>query len=196
VTPSEAAQVLAKAAAFDRRTVGEIDARAWAEVLGHVSLDDALAAVTRHYAGSREWIMPSDVREQVRQIHNDRSPGGGGLAAIAASAAPAVPLRDRSADVQRLVAQVVEALPTTETERSHTRAVARARREHGRPERLPARPKTKPAKDWPPPQTPDVATLATRYLLDRHDPDAVADRLCISRKWCRRTAQRFIEGAA
>jgi len=59
--PSDAAVLLAKISAFDRRTIGEADAEAWAEALGDVSLPDALDAVTVHYRAQNRWIMPADV---------------------------------------------------------------------------------------------------------------------------------------
>lgn len=62
MTPAEAATVLAVAAAFDNRTVGDADAQAWAAVLSDISPDEAVAAVARHYRDSRDWLMPVDVR--------------------------------------------------------------------------------------------------------------------------------------
>lgn len=69
MNPSQAAELLGYCAAFDNRTVGTVDARAWAAALHDVPLDaDALAAVARFYGtppdkpGERLWIKPYDVR--------------------------------------------------------------------------------------------------------------------------------------
>lgn len=70
--PSEAAAVLARAALYDRRTVGEIEAQAWAQALGDHALDDALTAVDQHYGESDKWIMPVHVNERARIIARAR----------------------------------------------------------------------------------------------------------------------------
>ncbi|WP_327047270.1 hypothetical protein OG320_05095 [Microbispora sp. NBC_01189] len=72
MNPSEAAVLLGIAAAFDRRTVGEVDARAWAEALADVALDDARAAVVEHYRESARWLMPADVRTRVKAMRRAR----------------------------------------------------------------------------------------------------------------------------
>lgn len=62
-----AAAVLAKAAIFDQRKLGsEEEARlkvaAWAEALHpDTTHDDAVCAVSEHYASTRDWLMPADV---------------------------------------------------------------------------------------------------------------------------------------
>lgn len=62
MTPAQAATVLALAAAYDNRTVGEANAYAWAQAIDdRVSLDDAKQIVVEHYAHTREWIMPADI---------------------------------------------------------------------------------------------------------------------------------------
>ncbi|AVH58407.1 MULTISPECIES: zinc finger domain-containing protein [Streptomyces] len=73
MTPAEAAELLTLAAAFDRRTVGEADARAWAAALNSTPLDDdARAAVARHYAETDKWLTPAHVRQQRAKIRADR----------------------------------------------------------------------------------------------------------------------------
>ncbi|WP_213452870.1 hypothetical protein [Rhizomonospora bruguierae] len=69
---AEAAAVLAKAAAFDRRTVGDADILAWHEILADVAVDDALAAVAAHYRDTRDWLMPSDVIRLARKVRAER----------------------------------------------------------------------------------------------------------------------------
>jgi len=73
VTPADAAELLTLAAAFDRRTVGEADARAWAAALNAMPLDDdAREAVARHYADTDRWLTPAHVRQQRAKIRAER----------------------------------------------------------------------------------------------------------------------------
>lgn len=201
MTPQEVARVLAKAAAFDRRTVGEGDVLAWLEAIGDLDAADCLAAVTRHYRETNDWLAPSHLRAQVAEIDRDRRrQAARARAALARQqeerlALDRGPVRDRSADVTELVRQVVAALPVTPSDTIHERAKARARREKGRPDKrqqpVKACRTAARAKDHPPPQSDDIAALATRYLLDGHEPQAVADRLGVSRRWCRNALAQF-----
>ncbi|MFI8200061.1 hypothetical protein ACIF6K_26655 [Streptomyces sp. NPDC085942] len=73
MTPADAAELLTLAAAFDRRTVGEADARAWAAALNSMPLDDdARAAVARHYAETADWLTPAHVRKHRTKIRAER----------------------------------------------------------------------------------------------------------------------------
>lgn len=79
MTPSQAAKLLGHAAAFDRRTVGEAEARAWAAALEDVPADaDTFAAVARFYGTpprdgeGRKWLEPHHVRTIRRQIRGER----------------------------------------------------------------------------------------------------------------------------
>jgi len=72
VNAQEVSDVLAKAAAYDQRTVGTADILAWLEVIGDLDVHDALLAVARHYSSETARIMPAHIREQVRAIHNER----------------------------------------------------------------------------------------------------------------------------
>lgn len=79
MTPSEAAQLLGHCAAFDNRTVGTSDARAWAAALHDMPLDDdTLAAVARFYGtpadkpSDRLWIQPHNVRAHRAAIRRER----------------------------------------------------------------------------------------------------------------------------
>lgn len=72
MTPEDVIDVLAKAAAFDQRTVGQADILAWHEILHRLERSDALEAVTRHYAESRERLMPADVVRLARMAKLDR----------------------------------------------------------------------------------------------------------------------------
>ncbi|MFE4328702.1 hypothetical protein ACFRQM_04385 [Streptomyces sp. NPDC056831] len=73
MTPADAAELLTLAAAFDRRTVGEADARAWAAALNSMPLDDdARAAIARHYAETSDWLTPAHVRKHRAKIRSER----------------------------------------------------------------------------------------------------------------------------
>lgn len=129
MTAEQIGDILAKAAAFDQRIVGEADIFAWMEAIGDLSYVDALAAVTRHYRESADRLMASHVREQVRAIRNDR-------AAQRHSDALALPSRFepdqiRDARVRAGVAQLAHqlSLPAADADDPRQRAIARARRE-------------------------------------------------------------------
>lgn len=75
----DAAELLGYCAAFDNRTVGKVDATAWAASLHDVPYDDdATAAVARFYgtaperAGERLWIQPHHVRAGRLAIRKER----------------------------------------------------------------------------------------------------------------------------
>ncbi|MDT0608797.1 zinc finger domain-containing protein [Streptomyces lancefieldiae] len=79
MTPSEAAQLLGHCAAFDNRTVGKVDARAWSAALHDVPFDeDAVAAVAAFYGtppkdpSQKLWIQPHNVRTLRTKIRNAR----------------------------------------------------------------------------------------------------------------------------
>lgn len=72
MNPAEIAAVLTKAAAYDRRTIGRADVAAWHEALQDIDLQDALAAVTRHYRASTEWLMPGHIRDAVAELRRGR----------------------------------------------------------------------------------------------------------------------------
>ena len=69
----ETAEVLAKAALFDFRTVGENDVMAWWEVVGDLDYADAMAAVSRWYRDRSDRLMPSHLREAVALLQADRA---------------------------------------------------------------------------------------------------------------------------
>lgn len=65
MTPAQTAELLALAAAFDRRTLGKTDVLAWHTVLTDIDYEAAKQAVTQHYATETRWIMPADIRTAV-----------------------------------------------------------------------------------------------------------------------------------
>lgn len=72
MTLEETIDLLAVAAAFDRRTVGEGDALAWQAAIGDLDFADSHAAVVAHYRDSTDWIMPGHVRQRVKAMRADR----------------------------------------------------------------------------------------------------------------------------
>src|SRR5215472_13633352 len=73
LTPADAAELLALAAAFDRRTIAEEDAVAWADALYDLEREDCAAAVRLHYRESTVFIMPAHVRQRVSYLRNARA---------------------------------------------------------------------------------------------------------------------------
>lgn len=186
MTPEDVVDVLTKCAAYDQRTVGEVDVMAWHDVLARTDRADALEAVRLHYAEHTQRAMPADVRRLAAGIRDVRQ-GRERQQQRAIGAGPTV--RDRSAEVTALVHTVATALPKPDL---HQRAMDRARRERGRPDK-PAPKQKKPRRpaDHPPPATDDVARMATRYLVDGRTPQDVSERLYVSRRWCERTLARL-----
>lgn len=68
----EAARLLTIITAYDRRTLGDTDVYAWQRALDDLPLADAEEAVHEHYRESKEWLMPSDVRNGVIRIQRAR----------------------------------------------------------------------------------------------------------------------------
>lgn len=69
---SEAALILAAAAARDLRTVGEADVLAWHEDLEDITYPEAREALKRHYRNSTDRIMPAHIRQHVRVIRDEQ----------------------------------------------------------------------------------------------------------------------------
>lgn len=70
---AEAAQVLAKAAAYDNRQATQAAALAWAEALDrNMPLADALRIVGEHYREERAWVMPADINRRWRALGKAR----------------------------------------------------------------------------------------------------------------------------
>lgn len=69
---SEAATILALCASYDRRTIGEADVAAWIQVIGDLRFQDVSQAIVGHYSRSRDFVMPSEIRTEVRRIRDDR----------------------------------------------------------------------------------------------------------------------------
>lgn len=122
MTPAEVARMLAKAAAYDRRTVTEIDVAAWHEIVARVDLLDALAAVTRHYTETRDWMMPADFLKHARAAKEERRRRELGNRAAPPMALPSrfEPDMVRDVQIQRGIAQCRDAIaPVMEALRQH-----------------------------------------------------------------------------
>lgn len=113
MTPGDTARVLAKAAAFDQRTVGQADVAAWHEALHDLDVTDALAAVTRHYAANDQRLMPVHVRRLATELDRERhriAREERERLALEAETADRGTVRDRSADVADLLATLRDRL--------------------------------------------------------------------------------------
>jgi hypothetical protein len=114
MTPADVARVLAKAAAFDQRTVGSADVAAWYEAIGDLDAGDALAAVTRHYRSADQRIMPSHLRQLVAEIDRERRRAlreAEEAKALEAAEADRQHTEDRNAEIAAFVQQVRGVLP-------------------------------------------------------------------------------------
>lgn len=72
LNPDEVATLLGIAASFDNRKANEEAVVAWRVALGGISFTDARDAIAAHYAESREWIMPADIKARVRRVRAKR----------------------------------------------------------------------------------------------------------------------------
>lgn len=196
MTPGDVARVLTAAAARDGRTIGDADVLAWHQDIGDLEYADALEAVSRHYQHTTDRLMPAHLRQLAGDIDRERRRAAREAAELEAKQRAAIdrgPTRDRSAEVTALVRQVIEQLPGDPSDRIHERARLRARRDNGRPDTKPrSKPgKSNPTADYPPPQDDRIAALASRYLLDGYPPATVAEKLAVSKRWCRRHLARL-----
>lgn len=66
--PEVIGDVLAVAAAFDNRTVGDADCTAWYRVIGHLDQHEAEEAIIAHYTETNDRIMPKDVLSRVGKL--------------------------------------------------------------------------------------------------------------------------------
>jgi len=72
MTPTEAAVLLAIAAAYDNRKPDVDQAKAWAMVLDGLRFEDCRTVVVEHFKRSREWMMPVDVIAGVKRLRTQR----------------------------------------------------------------------------------------------------------------------------
>jgi hypothetical protein len=120
----ETGALLAKAAGYDNRTIGQGNVLAWHEALNDLRLDDCLQAVTLHHRSSSEYLMPVHIRRlaaEVRRERQERELETERRLELEAYAADAGPLTDRSQEIQEFVHHVRDALPEGDVEALHPR---------------------------------------------------------------------------
>lgn len=66
MTLAEAADLLSIATGVDKRTIGEVDVRAWQMVLDDIPFTDAVAALRAHYRDTTRPVMPADIVRRVK----------------------------------------------------------------------------------------------------------------------------------
>jgi hypothetical protein len=73
VNAIEMGELLAFAALYDNRKVGDPDVIAWLEAIGDLPYPDARSAVAAHYGSeSTERIMPGHIRTRVKAMRRER----------------------------------------------------------------------------------------------------------------------------
>lgn len=68
----EVIDLLATAAAYDRRTAGQADITAWHLAIGDLNFHEAQAAVVAHYTEDVDWLMPAHIRTRVKRARELR----------------------------------------------------------------------------------------------------------------------------
>lgn len=118
ITPGGAARILAKASAYDQRTVGDSDIAAWHEALNladpPITLDDALAAVARWHVENVDdrRIRIAHVIQGAQRIAYRRA-GAERAARLAEQAEiEAAETEDHSEDRDELLAKLAEKFGT------------------------------------------------------------------------------------
>jgi hypothetical protein len=66
MTLAETADLLSIAAAIDKRTLGEVDVRAWQMVLDDIDFEAARNALRAHYRETTKHAMPADIVRRVK----------------------------------------------------------------------------------------------------------------------------------
>jgi hypothetical protein len=120
----ETAAVLAKAAGYDNRTIGDANVLAWHEALGDLDIRDCLTAIAQHHRESTEYLMPVHIRRIAANLRHGRQEldfRQQQHRELEAYRATAGPLTDRSADILALVALVRSVLPEGNVEALYPR---------------------------------------------------------------------------
>lgn len=67
VTPADAARLLAVAAVYDKRTVGEIEASAWSDALRDLDARQCGEAIREHFAKCDDgrYLLPAHIRRHI-----------------------------------------------------------------------------------------------------------------------------------
>jgi len=103
---------------IDKRIIDDPTVIVWQEVLHDLPLDDCVRAATVHYRESTEYLMPAHIVAGARAIQRERMRAERDhereLARIADEAIERGPLRDRSPEVQALIAEIRDRLPASD----------------------------------------------------------------------------------
>lgn len=62
----EVGKFLTLTSLIDNRQITAEVALMWSEIIGHLSLDEAVAAMREHYAETDKWLMPAHVLQRVK----------------------------------------------------------------------------------------------------------------------------------
>ena len=87
---NEVVDLLTAASAYDRRTIGEGDVRAWSEAANRAgwTFEKALDALHDHFASTSKWLMPGHITERLRLQSRQPAPADQVLALETAPASP------------------------------------------------------------------------------------------------------------
>lgn len=66
MTLAEVADFLSIATGVDKRTIGEVDVRAWQLVLDDIPFDAAVTAMRAHYREHTRPVMPADIVQRAK----------------------------------------------------------------------------------------------------------------------------------
>lgn len=69
---TETGELLALISAYDNRNFNKETTAAWYDLLSPYTLAEAKHAVKKHYAESRDWLMPSDVLRIIKTERRNR----------------------------------------------------------------------------------------------------------------------------
>lgn len=187
----EILSLLAYAAARDNREPSDAKADAWLVDLGDIPFDLAIAAVNHHFRTSDKYLMPVHVRDCAREIAQQQRERAESISRREDLERRALEAGPAPAELMAAITEQVKKWATPEAARE--RALIVARRMKGRPDTS-AKPKqrnTNQQIEYPAPSD-EVAKLAIQYLVAGYTPAQVSERLGISKRWCQKTARRFI----
>lgn len=71
---AEANRLLTYVASVDGRRIDDATVIAWHSIVGDLHLADCMEAVRRHFANSKDWLMPAHVREAAIKLRDERRP--------------------------------------------------------------------------------------------------------------------------
>ncbi|QMU19331.1 hypothetical protein [Gordonia rubripertincta] len=101
---NEVVDLLTAASAYDRRTIGEGDVRAWSEAATRAgwTFEKALDALHDHFASTSKWLMPGHITERIRLSTRQPAPANEVLSLSAAPPASAERRAELMAEIRKL----------------------------------------------------------------------------------------------